>query len=114
MSSFGLFRSCFYRPDVISKILYTLDEATAVRIANEESRRREKEASIAKELPPVVEILNPPNSTETGSNQVTIRYNVRSNEPVTNIKVLVDGRMAERGRRPAKKQITKTPAHAMV
>lgn len=93
----GLFRNRFYRPDVVSKILYTQDEATALRLANEESGRKEQEANIAKQLPPVVEILSPKDGTETTTNQVTIRYNVRSNEPVTNVKALIDSRPLERG-----------------
>ncbi len=93
----GLFRSRFYRPDVISKILYSLDEATALRFANEESGRKQPQTDIVQQLPPVVEILSPPSGTEVSGNQITIRYNVRSKEPVTNVKALIDGRPLERG-----------------
>lgn len=93
----GLFRERFYRPDVVSKILYTLDEATALRIANEESGRKEQQSNIANQLPPVVEILSPKDGTEVSNNKVTIRYNVRSNSSVTNVKALIDGRPTERG-----------------
>lgn len=93
----GLFRNRFYRPDIVSNILYTLDESIAVRIANEESGRKEQRAEIAKQLPPVVEIISPNSGTEVSDNQITIRYNVRSNEPVTNVKALIDGRPNERG-----------------
>jgi WD40 repeat protein len=94
----GLFRNRFYRPDVVAKVLYTQDEATALRLADEESgRKQQQQADIAKQLPPVVEILSPRDGTEATANQITIRYNVRSNEPVTNVKALVDGRPMERG-----------------
>jgi WD40 repeat protein len=91
------FRNRFYRPDVISKILLTTDETTALRLANEEAGRKEQETNITKQLPPVVEIISPQSDTEASNNQITIRYNVRSTEPVTNVKALIDGRPMERG-----------------
>ena len=97
----GLFRSQFYRPDVISKILYTADETRALQIANDEAGRKQQQTDVAKQLPPVVEIVSPRDGAEISSSQITVRYNVRSavGEAVTGVKVLVDGRpvSAERG-----------------
>ena len=92
----GQFRSQFYRPDVISKILSVADEARALQIANEEAGRKQQQADIAKQLPPVVEILNPRDGTTVTSKTVKIGYNIRtpSGEAVTSIKALVDGRPA--------------------
>ncbi|MBF0608660.1 MAG: caspase family protein [Magnetococcales bacterium] len=73
------FKSTYYRPDVISKVLQTLDVEMA---------------AFEQMLPPVVSIISPPESTEVTNTNLTIRYAVRtpSDEPVTEIKVLVDGR----------------------
>ena len=90
----GQFRSQFYRPDVIDLVLKTLDETTALQQANEAAGRKQQTADISKQLPPVVEIVSPRDGTEVSNSLVKIGYNIRtsSGEPVTNIKVLVDGR----------------------
>ncbi|MFN2598173.1 MAG: caspase family protein [Pyrinomonadaceae bacterium] len=97
----GQFRSVYYRPDVVSKILQTGDEQLALREANEEAGRKQQQASIAQMLPPVVEIVSPSDGAEVSSNEVTVSFNVRtpSGEPVTEVKALVDGRpvAADRG-----------------
>lgn len=103
----GLFRTQFYRPDVVSKILYTTDETRALQIANDEAGRKQQLADVSKQLPPVVEILSPSDRAEVSSTTVRIGYHVRTpnGEPVTNIKVLVDGRPVTQergaGNRPA-------------
>ena len=52
------FRSTYYRPDVIDRVLKTLDEAVALQQANEESGRKQvAEVSVREKLPPVVTIL---------------------------------------------------------
>lgn len=90
----GLFRNQFYRPDVISKILSVGDESRALQIANEEAGRKQQQADIAKQLPPVVEIVSPRDGITVSSRTIKIGYNVRSpsGEAVTNIKALIDGR----------------------
>jgi WD40 repeat protein len=87
------FRSTYYRPDVIAKVLETLDEKEGIRLANEESGRR-PEASIQQMLPPVVNILSPPDGAEVSTTEVAVRFSIRtpSGEPVTGIKALVGGR----------------------
>ena len=92
------FRSTYYRPDVIDRVLETLDEAEAIRLANEESGRKPAAVSVREKLPPVVAILSPSDGTEVYSPSVIIGYSVRGQEPATALKVLVDGRpVAEEG-----------------
>jgi WD40 repeat protein len=87
------FRSTFYRPDVIDRVLKTLDESVALRQANEESGRKQVgEVSVREKLPPVVTIVAPVDRSEISNPTVTIRYSTRSQGPITGLKVLVDGR----------------------
>ena len=93
------FRRDYYRPDVVAKTLETLDEAEAIRIANEESGKKSKEVSVATILPPVVSILSPKDGSEVSSKEIEVRFEIRSpsGEPVTNVRVLLDGRPIGRG-----------------
>jgi hypothetical protein len=93
------FRTTYYRPEVVAKILETLDEGEAIRLSNEESGRKKTEISVAKILPPVVNILSPKDGSETSAKEIEVKYEVRtpSGEPVTNVRVLVDGRPIGRG-----------------
>ena len=87
------FRSAFYRPDVIDRVMATLDEGEAVRLANTESGRKEVAvASVRDKLPPVVTILSPQDGTEVSASPVTVRYSATSQDPITSVRVLVDGR----------------------
>lgn len=88
------FRERFYRPDVLSKVLETQDEAEAVRIANTESgRRTQSVSSIAQVLPPVVEIVSPASENFVQSGAIKVRYTVRTavDAPVTAMRVRVNG-----------------------
>ncbi len=90
-------RSTYYRPDVIDRVLKTLDEALALQQANEESGRKQvAEASVREKLPPVVTIDSPADGTEVSGTPVKVRYSARSSQPLTGIKVLVDGRPVSR------------------
>jgi Leucine-rich repeat (LRR) protein/WD40 repeat protein len=93
----GRFRDRFYRPDVLSKVLHTQDEAEALRLANAESGRRTQQTSIADVLPPVVSLLSHRHGDRFETGKQMLRYSVRSpaDAPFTNIKVLVDGRPLE-------------------
>ena len=90
------FRNTYYRPDVIDKLMETLDEHEAVVLANRESGRREQreQPSVQKILPPVVAILSPADNTMVAQTNVAVRFSVRSpsGEAVTDIKALVNGR----------------------
>ena len=89
------FRNQFYRPDVIARVLQTLDEGEAVRLANEETGRKADAApvQVQKVLPPVVELLSPAEGAGVSSANVTLRYNVRApaDAPVTALRVRVNG-----------------------
>jgi hypothetical protein len=97
----GRFRGIYYRPDVISRVLVAGDEAVALRQADDEAGRRRQESDLKKRLPPVIEILSPADGSEIRTATFAVRYSLRSpsGEPVTGVKVLIDGRPAgvERG-----------------
>jgi WD40 repeat protein len=103
--SVGQFRTTYYRPDIVAKVLETGDEAKAILAANEESGRKTRETSVSQMLPPVVEIVSPADGADVTTLNVSVRYVVHSSseEPLTDVKVLVDGRPAsvERGVAPA-------------
>jgi WD40 repeat protein len=87
------FRSTYYRPDVIDGVLATMDEAVALQQANEAAGRQQAAAvSVREKLPPVAVILSPADGSEVSGTPVKMRYSVRSPEPLTGLKVLVDGR----------------------
>lgn len=95
------FRAVYYRPDVVAKVIVTLDEREAVRLADEESGRKKQAVAVREMLPPVVTIVSPADGAEVSIPEVTVKFSVRtpSGEPVTAVKALVDGRpaAAERG-----------------
>ena len=93
------FRATYYRPDVVAKVLETLDEPEAIKLANKESSKKVQEVPVAKILPPVVSILSPKDGSETSAKEIEVKFEVRSpsGEPVTNVRVLVDGRPIGRG-----------------
>jgi WD40 repeat protein len=87
------FRSTYHRPDVIDRVLKTLDGAVALKQANEESGRKQAaQVSVREKLPPVVAIASPADEAEVSATPVKVRYSARSHEPLTGLKVLVDGR----------------------
>jgi WD40 repeat protein len=90
----GRFRSTYYRPDVIDRILTTLDEADAVQEANLAAGITDAAKGVENILPPMVRITSPAGNSAFTSSEITISYSFTSpnNEPVTGIKVLVDGR----------------------
>jgi hypothetical protein len=102
------FRRDYYRPDVVAKTLETLDEAEAIKLANKESGKKVQEVSIAKILPPVVSILSPKDGSEVSTKEIEVKFAVHSpsGEPVTRVKVLVDGRPIEKdlGTKSARKE----------
>jgi WD40 repeat protein len=93
------FRAAYYRPDVVAKVLEKLDEGEAIRLSNEESGRKKAEISVVKILPPVVSILSPKDGSETSAKEIEVKFEVRSpsGEPVTHVRVLVDGRPIGKG-----------------
>ena len=96
----GRFRDVYERPDVVERVLATLDEDEALRLADAGRRKKKQEADLRRMLPPVVDIVSPGEGATMSENRVTVRYTVRapSGEPVTGFKVLVDGREAGNAR----------------
>lgn len=86
-------RDKFYRPDVVERILRTLDESEAIRhagIANP--------TSIARSLPPIIRILDPNDSSLVPFNPLAVRYSLKSTsgQTITGLRVLADGRPLHR------------------
>lgn len=96
------FRSVFYRPDVTAVALRALDEDKALQVAQKETGRTTVRVDVGRMLPPVVTVVDPPNEFQTDKAELTVGYEVRSSteEPVTGVKVLVDGRPVQFERSP--------------
>jgi WD40 repeat protein len=90
--SVGRFRDKYYRPDVVTKTLAALDEATAIREADAAAGRTEQQRGVAELLPPVIEILDPPSAITDAD--LTLKYRVRapSGAPIEEIQVRSEGR----------------------
>ncbi len=88
-----LFHDTHYRPDVIAKILETGDEARAIALANQAAGRQQLQASIAEQLPPIVEIISPSDNSEAATRTTAIQFRIRipSGEPVTEVRAFVNG-----------------------
>lgn len=95
--SVSRFRSVYYRPDVVAKTLETKDADSALAEADKESGRKTEEVSITKLLPPLVTILYPADGERLRDSEITLKFHVRSpsGDPVTAVKVLIDGRPAK-------------------
>ena len=90
-------KSFFYRPDVVAETLKLHDEIKAIKVANERSGRPDQRVEVGKVLPPVVDILSPPEIVERIAGEVVVRFRTRTptGEPVTSVQALVDGRPAQ-------------------
>lgn len=88
------FRATYYRPDVVARMLETLDEGEALRLANTAGNRSQENTTVTSQLPPVISILSPSDGTSVSSSPVTIRYQARTpgGAPVTSLRILIDGR----------------------
>jgi WD40 repeat protein len=92
------FRDNYYRPDMVAKVLDTLNPEKALHLANKEAgRSSQPQKTIQKQLPPVVTLLSPQDLEKFYDTKIKLRYSVRrpSKEPITGIKVLIDGRPLE-------------------
>ena len=87
------FRDRFYRPDIIDRVLDTLDEAQALAQADEaRGRASQRIPSIAQVLPPVVETLSGA-EVRSSQTQVTVRVRGRTaaDAPVTGWRLRLNG-----------------------
>jgi WD40 repeat protein len=88
------FRSRFYRPDVVQRVLHTLDVDEAVRQADGAANRpTTKAAPIGSSLKPVVEIHSPKDQTAIDRTELQLTYSVHMPSPdeVLSVEVLIDG-----------------------
>ena len=83
------FRSKFYRPDVIDRVLETWDENLALRASNPTSI---SPPTVARVLPPVVELVSPLDIT-TDRPEISLRYRTRTapDAPVTAVRARING-----------------------
>ncbi len=94
------FRDRFSRPDIVERVLDTLDEGEAVRQANAARGGKPGPTTpVIERLPPIVSILSPPDGGKVGD-AVQVDYLVRSPSglPVDAVEALVDGRPVPAGR----------------
>lgn len=97
------FRQRFYRPDIITRVLTTLDESEALRLADAALGKTNPSnpVKIAAVLPPVVTITSPKSDTTVSESQLKIHFTIRTpaDAPVRALRVLVDGRPVGSGER---------------
>jgi WD40 repeat protein len=97
----GRFRNLYYRPSISQRVTDLDSTAEDLRQPDEKPETKEQEVDLRKRLPPVIDILSPSDDSEVRTASLVVRYNLRSpsGEPVTGVKVLIDGRPAgvERG-----------------
>lgn len=90
------FRERFYRPDIIARVLDTLDVGEAVRLADGVRGRGAPPALPpgADSTPPVLTLLEPADGAQVHSLEISLRYKLRvpGADPVRSLRVLVDGR----------------------
>lgn len=95
------FRDTYARPDIVERVLDTMDETEAVRLANAERPGKIAPARpIAEQLPPVVTILSPVAGSTVAGESTRLEYVVRSPSglPVDAVEALIDGRPASASR----------------
>ncbi|MBI2751126.1 MAG: caspase family protein [Burkholderiales bacterium] len=87
------FRSQFYRPDVVARVIETADIQQAIRLADADANRKPRTESATVALPPVVEILAPLGDISTAKSEVTLRLALRTpiDAPVVSVRVRVNG-----------------------
>ncbi|CAK0774608.1 Caspase family protein [uncultured Gammaproteobacteria bacterium] len=106
------FRDRFYRPDVIDLVLDTLDPVEAAKRADAEAgRRRPQQEDIRQTLPPSINILAPADGSMVPDGTLKLDYEVRSpsGQPITRVRVLLDGRPLDTTRGFARVQADPPP-----
>jgi peptidoglycan hydrolase-like protein with peptidoglycan-binding domain len=90
------FKDKYARADIVQRVLDTLDEAEAVRLANLDNPARAVTLPIVESLPPVLSILSPTDNTHADGSRVTIEYIIRSPSglPIDTIDLLINGQSA--------------------
>lgn len=88
------FRTAKYRPGIVASVLQSQNEVEAAQLWDSKQSRKAIEVELGKLLPPVATIISPINGSSVSNDRLTISYLLRSpsGDPITNIKLLVDGR----------------------
>jgi hypothetical protein len=97
------FRDRFHRPDVIAFVLEELDVEKALARANAEAQvvavappPKAEPADVADALPPTVEIISPVSGERFASDDVIVKFRVRSQgETPPSVTAHLDGQVAE-------------------
>ncbi|MBU4487185.1 MAG: caspase family protein, partial [Candidatus Delongbacteria bacterium] len=94
------FAERFYRPDILELVLELKDTEKAIETANK-TRNIKTTALISESLPPIVNIINPSSGYFSNSETVEITASIRTltEQPVTETKILLNGRLYEGGER---------------
>jgi len=88
------FRDQFYRPDVIERVLDTLDPKTALEAADDAAgRARTLIKSIAETTPPRVAIVDPADATFIDQSELVVAYTIedRPATVIKRIRLMLDG-----------------------
>jgi WD40 repeat protein len=90
------FRKQFYRPDIVSRVLDTLDVEKALALADKARCTETVFKEVKFILPPIIEILSPVENVKTESNKLTIIYKAESTTGIiTDVDARIDGRPAD-------------------
>lgn len=107
------FRERFNRPNIVRRVLITLDEDAAIK--EEQDRMGKAEEQLRRirasdDLPPVLEIVAPQHNVRFDSTEqiISVVVSARSNLRPTRIDVLVDGMYREQTRAIEPREIDKT------
>ncbi len=88
------FREQYYRPDVVARVLDTLDPEVALREANEAAGRKTgKTVAVANLLTPIVQIKDPADGGTADRAELALTYSARlpTKDPFLRVEALVDG-----------------------
>ncbi len=94
---FGIsrFRDQFYRPDVITQVLKTLDVDEALKLADKARGQETVAYNIQDILPPVISILSPASSLKQNDSKLVLIYEAHSSKgKITSVVAKIDGRPA--------------------
>ena len=96
------FRDRFYRPDVIARVVDTLDVDAAVSLADTAAGRiTTRAAPITQLLPPVVQIHEPAEMARVTETKLKVTYSGRAaaDNPITRVEAQIDGRRTDASER---------------
>jgi len=88
------FADKYARADVVQRVLDTLDEGEAVRLANMENPAKKVTLPVIESLPPLLSILSPTDKSHADGADVRVQYLVRSPSglPIDAVVVLINGK----------------------